>query len=859
MGLNRLLLHSTVSAVAVLLLADVAAAQTIPGSVPEEIVVTGIRASLQQSVQTKRNANAIVEAITAEDIGKFPDKNVAESLSHLPGVTVDRDYGQGERVSIRGTDPALNRTLLNGQTVASTDWFILDSPGRTFNYTLLAPEIVGRLEVFKSPEARIDEGSIGGTVIVETRRPLDLKQTYSFGATAEVGYNDRRGKAAPNFSGFFGYKDPNNRWGLVVSALRSEEYLQRDGFETLGYPTVADTAVPASLVGGAAAASTVRIPNTINSAFFQQERTRTGGTVGLQARPTDRLELNLTGFYVKGKYDNYNQSRYYFNAWGGATATSAAVSNGVVSAANFSRGLVLLDAISRKSEVETYAIDLKGDYLGDRWKLTAQAGTTRSTGGTQQQYFGEFESIQAYSYDISGAPGRLATVTSPKASTDTSNTSIGFAQVRREPTSDEEQYGQLDFKHDLDGLGVFNSIQVGGKYRAHETTRDSMLTGVPGNNTTLASLFGGNTPSGFSDGLAVNSTLTNWATADKGKLESYLISQNATYLPYLPAQFSVQEKISAGYGQVNFDGGNFRGNFGLRFVHTEQTSTGKQDITGNAIPTSNANVRTVVFDKSYNDWLPSLNVAFDATKDVVVRFAASRVMARANYSDLAATITTTNTVRTGDGGNPNLDPYRATNFDASVEYYLGREALIAGTAFYKDISSYIFRASAPETVFNTDTNRLETFNVSRPRNGGAASVKGFELTYQNQIWRGFGIQANYTFSYASSDGTTPLPFNSRHSFNLTPYYENDLVSARVTYGYRTKYFRAIDRATPVYNDNYNQLDASIAFNVTPQLQITAQAQNLLDELQYQYAGSENVPYAAYKNGRRFFGGVRFTY
>ena len=141
----------------------------------DKVIVKGIRGSLQQALDAKREANAIVDAITAEDVGKFPATNVAEAMTIIPGVTIDKAFGQGEKVSILGTDPALNRTLLNGQTIASADWFITDQPGRTFNYSLLAPQIVGKVEVYKSPEARLDEGSVGGTVIVSTRKPLDME------------------------------------------------------------------------------------------------------------------------------------------------------------------------------------------------------------------------------------------------------------------------------------------------------------------------------------------------------------------------------------------------------------------------------------------------------------------------------------------------------------------------------------------------------------------------------------------------------------------------------------------------------------------------------------------------------------
>src|SRR3546814_2173911 len=156
---RRMMFAGTVSAIALGRAAraygqdTTGAATANQGEAPNEIVVTGIRASLEAALDAKRNANAIVDSVSAEDVGKFPNTNVAEALTLVPGVTVDRQFGQGEKVSILGTDPALNRTLLDGQTVASADWFILDSPGRTFHYALLAPQLVNRVDVYKSPRS----------------------------------------------------------------------------------------------------------------------------------------------------------------------------------------------------------------------------------------------------------------------------------------------------------------------------------------------------------------------------------------------------------------------------------------------------------------------------------------------------------------------------------------------------------------------------------------------------------------------------------------------------------------------------------------------------------------------------------
>jgi iron complex outermembrane receptor protein len=852
------------AAVTLALFQQAAAAQTqsAPGAEMEEVVVSGIRGSLRESVEAKRESSAIVDAISAEDMGKFPDKNAAESLSHVPGINIDRQFGQGERVSIRGTDPSLNRTLLNGQTVASADWFILDSPGRTFNYTLLAPEIVSRIEVYKSPEARIDEGSIGGTVILQTQRPIDLP-AGTLRTSLDYAYNDRAEEGKPNYSALYSWKNDAETFGVLVTGLQSEEELQRHGIETFSYPSALAAGFPAASIGND---PSVVFPNAINSALFKQDRKRTSGTIGLQVKPSDNFELNLTGLYVKAEYDNYNQSRYAFVGHGlsAPNATNVTVSDGVVTGADFTDGLTLLDAISRLSEVETYAVDLKADWRGNGWTASGTVGTTEADGGTQQQYFLEYEGRGGFSYDIGNERASMSFDNDPALAS--SMPGIGFGQSRQQPTHDEEQYVQADFTHEL-SWGPINQWRAGVKYREHQTDQQARLANIDGAafaGLGLANFAGGRTPGNMLDGIDTSPGLENWATVNRGALEDFVSGAPLRNpftqapvtggLPNFPsAAFAVDEDITSAYTQFDFNGAGFRGNLGLRYVMTDQTSNGSvaQGAAGNFVPNS--------VSKDYNDWLPSFNFAFDVAKDVMLRISASRTMARANFSDLASYLELLDTVNSGNGGNPDLDPYRASNFDVSGEWYLGDEGLVALTFFYKDVRSFIVRQAADEQHFNILTGQVETYSVSRPRNGSGGEIQGSELTYQNRLFGDFGIQANYTYADGSTDEGLQIPYSSKHTINLTPYYDNGTINARVTYGWRSKYFREIGRnGVAVTTDEYAQLDASFGWRLTDNIELTAQILNMLDETHYEYAGEENRPLNIYQNGRRYFAGVRFS-
>lgn len=247
------------------------------GSADEDIIVTGIRGSVRQSIDAKRQSDVVADYLSAEDIGQFPDRNVAEALQRVPGIVINREFGEGERVSVRGTDKNLTKTLLNGHNIATADWFILDQQNatRVFNYLTLPSEIVGELEVYKSPQADLEEGGVGATINVHTRNPLDL-DPLTVSASAQAVYSERSDKLDPQVSGLLSWKNDDESFGVLVGGVYQKRRIRRDGVEVLGYFT------PAGQSTGTAV-----VPSLIGSALFQQERERYGGNIGVQFRPSD--------------------------------------------------------------------------------------------------------------------------------------------------------------------------------------------------------------------------------------------------------------------------------------------------------------------------------------------------------------------------------------------------------------------------------------------------------------------------------------------------------------------------------------------------------------------------------------------
>ena len=857
----------------------------------QTIIITGIRASIQASLDSKRRNDMVSEVVTAQDIGKFPDKNVADSLGRLTGVNVVTGsaaaggFGENSTVSIRGTDPTLNLTLLDGHSIATGDWFVLDqtSGGRSFDFSLLPSEIVGKLEVYKSSEADLPEGGIGGTINLHSRMPLDLP-AGTVSVTAQANYNDLSDKWAPQISGLASWKNADHTFGILAAAFYQKRNFRRDGQEFLGYTSYNN-------FGGSG--KTAIAPNLIGEAFFRQKRIRKGGTVAMQWKPDDTFEVALNGIYTRMDANNINTNSM---AWISTTAgtnstpgsplnalTAFTIDNGVVTSASWANTTTngtpvngrVQDDIFRDALSSTWVVNLDATWRPTpQLSVAGEVGYTKGKGETSDTYAWETYWHTGVNYTIDG---KTASVTYPGLPADPTsaaylNNFYSWSWGGHITSPDQETYAKADIEYDF-GNSFFRALKVGARYTNHKHSLDYIAYAWPGNGlysgtqlVNLGTVFAGQTtPGNYGDALG---NFPGYSLADQQLVLKELATNGGRNFAFYPqASFSVKERDAAIYAMARFDNDtNWRGNIGVRAVHTDLHTTqytatplpGQTLVNSIFCPASGCGIEPV--HHSYWDILPSANVTYAVQPDLLLRASAARVMTRPGYAQLAGAFTLNDTILTGSaGGNPNLKPTRAWEFNAGAEWYFGKQSLLSATLFYLDIDSYITQQTF--TAFYTTLQHPQgaTFTITGPVNGPGGHNKGIELNWQQPIAYGFGVLANYTYSDAKNRNGGPIDGNSKNTFNVTGYFENSLLSTRLAYTYRSKFQSGIDRATPMWQGNYGQLDGSLIVHITKYLDFTADAQNILNHKLYYFVGDPSIPRAYYNNGRTFWVGAKATF
>jgi len=902
------------SAVAMLMLSAAAHAQqaavapvtTTATDGTQEVVVTGIRASLQKSLEKKRDSDLHIEVLTAEDIGKLPDKNVADSLSHLPGVTTETSqgaeggFGENDRVSMRGTSSSLTQTLINGHNIASGDWFVLGQyaggdVGRSVSYTLLPSELVGEVDVYKSSEARLVEGGVTGSVDIKTRKPLDFPKQLTAEASIGADYNSLAKNTDPQFNGTINWKNDQNTFGVMLSAFDESRHFQRQGQETVGGFLQIAPGSPIALSNPDL--SGAYYPGALGSALFEQKRERKGGTFDVEMKLSNDLTVDLNGFESRMNATNLNDN-YMF--WGKnilllgkgqaplpgyQTTTIGGITTltGAQFAAVPGTAYGVYDQIVRPNEGATSNyLDLDLSYrLNDHLKFKSSLGVSYGHGLTPVQNVLETNVNSpggGYQYNGSSSAANVNFGGNNNLSQANSvfNWIFGDQNV---DVADVEKWGQIDGTYTLNE-GALNDIQFGIRESDHARSANSILSQHPlGASTATLPPASGTYPSGFGAGLG-GSPITQIWTNSPGQIAAYDAQYAGTHQAngqgrsYWQHDFALQEKSQAAYAQADLSGDKWSGNFGLRLVRTQENIIENVGVTATTPGANTASAfgpyLPTLVPNTYNDVLPSANLRLDVTKDVLVRFAASTTMARPDYSALAGTLSLNSPIvpsqgGTGSGSNPNLKPVKSNNFDTSVEWYFAPRSLASAGVFYMDLTSYVGFATSSQTYNSFTSNypagALVNYQITSPVNT-TGKAEGLELSFESPIpaYTNFGVQANVTFVNASDTGNDlstclcngHLVGASKQSGTLGAYYEDDRFNARINYNYRSSSYLGLSDGTPFYDAGGATISASAGYKINEHLVISIDGQNLNNPTLRYYGYNESQMRAVYKNGETYF-------
>ena len=819
------------------------AAQAQVDEAEDEVIATGIRQSIEASIATKKDATSIVEAISSEDIGKLPDISIAESLSRLPGLAAQRVRGRAQVISVRGLGPDFTTALLNGREQVTAG----DNRGVEFDQ--FPSELLSSALVYKTPDAALVGTGLAGTVDLRTIRPLDYKGDTTFTINARYEYNDlgdiNAGTDADGYrlTGTYIGSNASETVGWMVGLATQSSPTQAERFNAWGYPTTGTGFDPADpfVIGGAKPYAESR----------KLERDSLVGT--LQFEPTDALDITADAFYTKFKDGGVLRGIELPLWWSGAplqpgyTTTDGIISSGVF--AN-QTGIIRNDVRSREADLLSLGLNV-GYQFNEKWSAELDISRSEITRDDRdlETYSGAAGPANV-GFQLTG--DGAFTFSSDQDYSDPSTVLLtdpgGWGQVGfiKEPQTDDELNAiRASVKRDFDD-GAFSSVEVGANLTQRKKEKDSVesfldLAGSPAGNAVAipSDLLIGSTDLTF---LGIGEVVSYDPDA---LLASGIYSLRAnTNADVITKAWSVDEDVTTLYTKLDIDNewGNIpvRGNVGVQFVHTEQSSTG---------PAVGAGGLALITDGTdYTDVLPSANFSFEVGEDTYLRVAAARTLARPRMEQLKASsgiglntqvcsvdandVPTFNQAAynlaqnqvciSGGGGNPQLEPIRANAIDLSFEkYFAGNEGYISVAFFHKDISDFIFDGITSESStgsatfdFTSIANDIFGANfvaanpliaqgiLTRPQNAKGGNLRGIELAtnipggHFADALEGFGVSASY--SYTTSEVNRPgtfdpveIPGLSKDVANVSVYYDNHGFQARVSNRYRSSFLGEI--------------------------------------------------------------------
>lgn len=879
----------------------------------EEIVVTGIRSSIKRAQDIKRDASGVVDSIAAEDLGKFPDLNVAESLQRISGVSIDRAGGEGQQVTVRGLGPQFNTVLVNGRQIAT------DTGGREFNFDTLASEQITGADIYKSGRASLQDGGIGATVNVNTARPLDNPGLQIVGQVKAI-YETLSEETAPAVSLLVSNTFADDTFGVALAYSRQERDVQINRIQTAGWR-------PGQTISNnrdGVLFENAFIPRNWDQIVDEQSRERENMSLVLQFAPTEDLQVTVDGFQSSFEIDSLVTdlaSWFEPDRVGSGTLDS----NGTL--INFTQEIGLnqgsgdpaTDFVShtrngRDTETTGFGLNVKWD-ISDNFTASFDASTSESENDyAAQARFNVIGIINNYQFD--GNPGGIPTVAHDGFGNgqlaDANRSRLHYNERGGSTFSDEISELKLDFEYLFDSETI-ESVKFGAYSQSRENERFTVFgnqcafcgyqTAAPNGTVGFRAFQAENFFSGLID---------NFYTYDGDAYEAFLASTGNPVAPTLQNnRFTVNEDITGAYVDATF---NFSladkpltMNVGARYTETDIDVDTVQSFISDVVPTTDLTLFSNRFGPandftqgdSYDNFLPNISFKYELNDSMVLRAAIYESLTRATLSELSPATTFNEPRRqnlTAQGGNPGLNPFESTNIDLGFEYYYGDSNVFSIAYFEKDIDNFVtrlvgseefeltdrsaangFRCSdalcAPgalvpgqDIVANTEelNGQFETYSVTRPQNGESAKVDGFEVSVTHIFDSGFGISANATFvdSDANLSGDPSQTFALEgvgDSQNLVLFYENDRMQARIAYNNREEFLRRINNGfngEPVNTEEFGQVDISASYDINDSLTVFFEGINITEEELIQTGRFPNQTFNIEDNGARYAIGLR---
>ncbi len=880
----------------------------------DTVTVTGYRASLEKALDIKRGEKGMVDAIVAQDIGKFPDLNLAESLQRIPGVVIARDAGEGRSITVRGLGPQFTRVRLNGleamSSVGSSDGQGGANRGRGFDFNVFASDLFSQLIVRKTASADVEEGSLGATVDLRTGRPFDY-DGFTASANLQGSFNDAADTTSPRFAGLVANSWADGKFGALVSLAYSERETLDEGTGTVRWSggTTNGGFNPASPYTPALAAD-VYAPRFPRYTLMEHDQKRLGVTASLQFKPSSDTLFSLDALY--SKIDAERNEKYIeangLSKTGAAGKPQILVRDGVIEDGALVYGLfdnVDIRSESRHDEWTTTfkQLSLDGEHrFSDNFRITGKIGTSKSDhdNPVQATVMMDKLDVDGYSYDYRGNPNQpVFDYGFDPTSPDGWNLSV--IRLRQNRVVNTFDTGQLDFEWGLNpSLTLRGGIQAKNygftsserRRTAAETivpTFSGGTTAVPADMTEVARLSG------------LSGSPNDWVVLNFARIaETFgILSDSGTYAlsNFVASDQAISEQDRGGYlmGEFSTDLGSipFSGNLGVRYVRTSQSASG--------IATTRVGTTTVftpvTVTREYDDVLPSLNLVAEIAPDFLVRFGAAKVMSRPPLGSLSpgVTVSVSGSARTVSAGNPLLDPVRAKTADLGFEWYFNEGAMLGLAVFYKDIESFIqttretrpFSSSGLDdsVLAGTGATAADDFVFSVPLNTPGGELTGFEVNYTQPFtflpgaWSNFGAQLNYTYvdsqiQYLLSSGVAAqkedLTGLSKTSWNATLFYEGKRFSGRVSATNRSDYLIQVPGTEVGFDSTGNGVhgqsgttvvDASIRWKINDHLEVSLEGSNLTNEAQESWVSNPTVqlPLEYSETGRQFLFGVRYKF